>query len=74
MIVRTFAATAFAVLFLALGAPAIADTEGQCGGPYTGPDGQGYQCTRDRKPYCLPNGRCQCLERRECGGKQDENW
>ncbi len=53
---------------------ANADTEGQCGGPYTGEDGQSYQCGSTRKPYCLANGRCQCLERKACGGKQDEDW
>lgn len=49
--------------------------EGQCGGSYVGQDRGTYPCSEKRKPICQQStGRCQCLERRACGGKQDEDW
>ncbi len=49
--------------------------EGQCGGTYTGQDRATYPCDAKRKPVCQQDtGRCQCLEKKACGGKQDEEW
>ena len=49
--------------------------EGACGAPYVGQDRDTYPCDKTRKPVCQRNtGRCQCLERRDCGAKQDEGW
>ncbi|WP_395696591.1 hypothetical protein [Methylocella sp.] len=82
MPLRALAAALFASSAL-LGAPAGAwaqgffgeFAEGQCGAPYVGQDRNAYPCSKIRKPVCQRDtGRCQCLERRECGGKQDESW
>lgn len=79
MLFRPFAAVFAAATLLA--APASAQglfsefVEGQCGAPYVGQDRDSYPCGKIRKPVCQRDtGRCQCLERRECGGKQDESW
>jgi hypothetical protein len=77
MIFRTLAPVICACLGLVFSAAANAGySKGQCGAPYTAQDGRSYACGPNRKPYCdQSNGRCQCLERKECpGGKQDEEW
>ncbi len=74
MIVRAFIVVVFGFLGLASAANAQYAAN-QCGGSYTAQDGASYKCKNTRKPYCQQGtGRCQCLERRECGGKQDEEW
>jgi hypothetical protein len=63
----------FSLVVLAAAEPGF--SEGQCGGAYTGQDGNGYNCGATRVPYCENSTRrCQCLERRACGGTQDEPW
>ncbi len=80
MAVRVFAALALLVAGFSAGGAAAQGwfsefSEGACGAPYTGPDRDTYPCEKTRKPVCQRNsGRCQCLERRECGGKLDESW
>ncbi len=76
MISRAFLAAALICAPLAFADAATAQTvEGQCGGSYVGQDRASYPCAPIRKPVCQQStGRCQCLERRECGGKQDEEW
>ncbi len=76
MIYRVFFIFACALLSLAvLDVARAQDSEGACGGSYAGQDRASYGCAPTRKPYCQQNtGRCQCLERKACGGKQDEEW
>ncbi|WP_395665550.1 hypothetical protein [Methylocella sp.] len=81
MAVRIFAALALLGLIVAAPAGARAQglfsefAEGPCGAPYVGQDRDNYPCGKTRKPVCQRDtGRCQCLERRECGAKQDEGW
>ncbi len=68
-----------ALAFLSAAAPVFAQSDepphtlGACGGVMTGYDGRPYSCGAERKPACDPNGsRCVCLERRECGGRQND--
>jgi hypothetical protein len=69
----------FVVCALA-GGPALAAgqfgyTEGSCGGSYRGLDGDSYACSAKRIPSCEQStGRCECLERKACGGSRDEPW
>ncbi len=76
MIFRAFVIVVFGFLSLAFPNRANAQySEGACGGSYRGQDGAGYPCGTNRRPVCQQGtGRCQCLERRACGGKQDEDW
>jgi hypothetical protein len=49
--------------------------EGSCGGSYRGLDGDSYACSAKRIPSCeRSSGRCECLERKACGGARDEPW
>jgi hypothetical protein len=49
--------------------------EGACGGVMRGYDGRGYPCEASRKPVCqISTGHCVCLQKKECGGKRDQDW
>ena len=86
MAVRVFAALALmaaSLLAISLAASGGASAqglfsefaEGACGAPYVGQDRDTYPCDKTREPVCQRNtGRCQGLERRDCGAKQDEGW
>jgi hypothetical protein len=76
MIFKARGAIVCALLGLVVLAAAEAGfSEGQCGAPYKAPDGNTYTCGTTRAPFCENStGRCQCLERKACGGTQDEPW